>query len=156
MQDVVAVRQPAAPEDQLGQQRDDDDGDDVAEHDGGPEGEELAADAIVERELQQSRQAQQRLAGQKAQQEGQEEAGQTAVAVGGLKPQDEGELREEDDVHEVGAEDEEAVDAVGSGSDDGGQNAADHDGCSQHPHQLPTGRLRWQMNTSGSRFGWPR
>ena len=145
-QHVPAGRQPAAGENKLREEGEGNDGGEVTQHDEGAEGEQLRS-ILVQGEADEGRKSYQRLSSQDTEQEGQTEAGHTAIGVGPREPEDEGELGEEDDVHEVGAEDEEAVHGVGRDGDDGGQGAARYYGASQHPHQLPAWCLQSQSQT---------
>ena len=125
------------------------DGQEAGQHGEAPEGEALSGVLVVQRETDERRKAEEGLATEHAQREGDEEADETAVRVGAGHEEHAGELWEEYDVHQVGAHDVQAVDALHGDGDGGAEDAHDDDTDAQHPQQLPVGRL-WHGEGKGS------
>lgn len=144
LQHVVFVRQLPVPKHRVRGQRHSDDGYRAEQHRKRPEREQLRPGLFVEkRELDDRREPEDGLTPEHTDGKAGDEARDAAVAVGAGHPQDERELREEDDVHEVRAEDEEAVDGGGEDGEERAHDPDGDDGNAQDPLEFSFRCLVW-------------
>ena len=99
------------------------------------------------RVVEERREADERLAGGEAHSEAEQVAGERAVRVGALEVDDGDELREEDDVDEVRAQEPEAVDAVRAQCHPQRHAAHAEDRAAHHPEDLALARLETRTRT---------
>ena len=144
LEHVVLQRQYLSREQEVGEQRHADDGQQTEQHGRGSDGELLDPEAlVVQRELDDGGQCDDGLSRKYSAHQPHDVSHEASVRVGRRVPEDAGQLREEDDVHEVRAQDEEAVDGLGRDGQRCPNDSDDHDGDAQNPNLFPV-RSLWR------------